>query len=362
MDKDLKLIKENFGEDFALFCSKNFEDLLKYEGLLSSTLLNLFYPNQELYKDLLKNGLINKFKKYVYSMTKIDVISKNGKTPEELFNEKGYEIRKITNASELFKYRKLYTVSELPNIFNEFDSYDMKYEIFIVIKNNVEELNRSNYFKPSKHDKYATSLMILLFKKDAYHELKIINRYNKNVDNYDTTYNNNLDNIVEGLNESFEHYYGVKQVKFLRNDFKIPGYIFAQDGKIYKCNYKINGVCYCRDNIIIDTFGMKKLSDDYVLMDYFIVDLKNNKIYLYDTSIDDGFSNYALGIEKIDYNRDFNVLNIIYTNGCYARVVLDRNNRIISLNSNKDEYFSDNFLRYNNLLRSVLLNNTQKKL
>ena len=49
MDKDLKLIKENFGEDFALFCSKNFEDLLKYEGLLSSTLLNLFYPNQELY-------------------------------------------------------------------------------------------------------------------------------------------------------------------------------------------------------------------------------------------------------------------------------------------------------------------------
>ena len=35
-----------------MFCSKKFEDILKYEGLLSSTLLNLFYPNQELYKDL----------------------------------------------------------------------------------------------------------------------------------------------------------------------------------------------------------------------------------------------------------------------------------------------------------------------
>ena len=62
MENDLKVIKENFGEDFALFCSKNFENILKYNGLLSSVLLNLFYPNKELYNDLIKNELVAKFK------------------------------------------------------------------------------------------------------------------------------------------------------------------------------------------------------------------------------------------------------------------------------------------------------------
>ena len=360
MNKDLILIKENYGEDFALFCSKNFEDILKYEGLLSSTLLNLFYPNQEIYGDLLKNNLIAKFKKYVYSILKIDVSKRTQKTPDELFNEKGYELRKITNISELYEYRKFYNDSELPNIFNEFDSYNNQYDIFIAIKNNVEELNRGNYFKPSKHDKYATSLMILLFKKDAYHDLKIINRYNKNVDNYDTTFNNNLDNIVEGLNNSYDHYYGIRQIKFLGSKFEIPGYTFAQDGKMYKYNYKINGVSYCRDNIIIDTFGMKKLNSSYLLMDYFIVDLNSNKIYLYDSSIEDGFTDFAFDIERIDYNRDFNILSIRFTNGEYARIVLDKDNRIICINSNTEKDINDNYLRYNNSLRSVSLNSVKK--
>lgn len=360
MDKDLKLIKENFGEDFALFCSKKFEDILKYEGLLSSTLLNLFYPNQELYKDLLKNNLILQFKKYIYSILKINVSNRAQKTPDELFNGKGYELRKIINISELSEYRKFYTDSELPEIFNEFDNYNKEYDIFIAIKNNAEKLNRSNYFNPSKHDKYATSLMILLFKKDAYHDLKIINRYNKNIDNYDTTYNNNLDNIVKGLNASFDYYYGIRQVKFLGNKFEIPGYIFAQDGKMYKYNYKINGVSYCKDNIIIDTFGMKKLNNDYILMDYFVVDLNSNKIYLYDSFIEDGFSDFVLNIESIDYNGDFNLLNIRFTGGEYARIVLDKDNKIVSINSNISKDISDYFLRYNNTLRSLSLNNVQK--
>lgn len=360
MNKDLELIRENFGEDFALFCSKKFEDILKYEGLLSSTLLNLFYPNQELYKDLLKNNLILQFKKYIYSILKIDVSKRTQKTPDELFNGKGYELRKIINISELSEYSKFYKDSELPNIFNEFDSYNTNCDIFIAIKHNAKELNRSNYFKPSKHDKYATSVMILLFKKDAYHDLKIINRYNKNVDNYDTTYNNNLDNIVEGLNNSFEHYYGIRQINFLGNKFEIPGYTFAQDGKMYKYNYKINGVSYCKDNIIIDTFGMKKLNNDYILMDYFIVDLNSNKIYLYDSFIQDGFTDLFIDIESIDYNRDFNLLNIRFTSGEYARIILDKDNRIVSINSNISKDIGDNFLRYNNTLRSLSFNNTQK--
>lgn len=360
MFNDLKIIKENFGEDFALFCLKNFGDILMYEGLLSSTLLNLFYPNQELYIDLLINRLVNKFKKYIYNVIKIDVISKKGKTPEELFNEKGYELKKITSVSELSKYRMLYTDSELPEIFNEFDSYSSDYDIFVAIRNNSEELKRNNYFKPNKHDKYATSLMILLFKKDAYHDLRIINRYNKNVDNYDTTYNNNIDNIVEGLNDSFDHYYGIRQVKFLGNKFEIPGYTFAQDGKMYKYNYKINGVSYCKDNIIIDTFGMKELNSNYILMDYFIVDLVYNKIYLYDMSIEDSFVDFVSDIEKVDYNKDFNVLNIFFTNGDYARIVLDKNNRIISINSNTSKDIADNFIRYNNSVKSLSLNCVQK--
>ena len=360
MDKDFQIIKDNFGEEFALFCLKNFKELLKYDGLLSSVLLNSFYPNLELYSDIVKNDLIVKFKRYVYSLVKVDVSSKIEKTPEELFSKKDYELRRIDNISDLFKYRQFYNDLEVPDIFNDFDSYNMKYDIFMVIKDNANSLNRSNYFKPNKHDRYSTSLMILLFKKDAYHDLKIINRYNKNVDNYDTTFNNNLDNIVVGLNNSFDHYYGIRQIRFLRSKFEIPGYTFAQDGKMYKYNYKINGVSYCRNNIIIDTFGMKKLNSDYILMDYFIVDLVCNKIYLYDSSIEDGFSDFVLDIESIDYNSDFNLLNIRFTSGDYARIVLDNDNKIGSINSNISKDIRDNFLRYNNTVKSVSLNNVQK--
>ena len=45
----------------------------------------------------------------------------------------------------------------------------------------------------------------------------------------------------------------------------------------------------------------------------FVVDLNSNKIYLYDTSIEDGFSDFVLNIESIDYNSDFNLLNIRLT-------------------------------------------------
>ena len=95
-------------------------------------------------------------------------------------------------------------------------------------------------------------------------------------------------------------------------------------------------------------------------MDYFIVDLNSNKIYLYDTTIEDGFSDFVLDIDSIDYNRDFNFLNIRFTNGEHARIVLDNDNKIVSINSNISKDISDYFLRYNNTLRSLSLNNARK--
>ena len=71
--------------------------------------------------------------------------------------------------------------------------------------------------------------------------------------------------------------------RFFNKKLDIPGYVKASDGKYYKYNFEFNNIYYCPDNIIVDNFEVKEYAHEkYVIMDYFVLDLVNKKISVYD--------------------------------------------------------------------------------
>lgn len=194
--------------------------------------------------------------------------------------------------------------------------------------------------------------------------MSIKNRYNHTVINPDATFANNLDNIIPGLTKSFEKYYNLKQKNF--NEFEIPNYVRANDGKYYKYNYAINNTYYCPNNIIIENFRPKRLpKEKYILMDYFILDLQDKKIYAYDYRIDDGFdasinSNLS-SIDKLVVKNIKEGKEVLISNfGKKIKIILDKDNNITGINSDDLKIINSRFLWYNNKLTTLIAPNLKK--
>lgn len=290
MNYDLKVIKKKFGENMMKLSRELFPTLLEEKGLLSGIFLDNFNPSKTLYDDIKKDHLEKEFKMFIYGfLNKDEVIENSKKTPKELFEEEGYDFYECKTEEDIQKFKKYYARGEELCTFRG-RRLDKCY-VFFVVKKNVDEIKREKFKKPIREDDYGTSVMSIQFTKDEAHTLSIKNRYNHALleGNPDATYRNNLENIAPGLTKSFENTYGLKQFNPNTN-FEIKNYVRGKDGKFYKYNYEINNIYYCADNIIIDNFEVKKLPKErYIVMDYFILDMKDKKITLYDESINDSF-------------------------------------------------------------------------
>ena len=235
--------------------------------------------------------------------------------------------------------------------------------VFFAIKENVNEIKRENFPKPERQDEYGTSVISIQFTRDNSHTLSIKNRYNHRVNNPDSTFGNNLDNIIPGLTNSFDKYYGMHQ-SHLQGGFEIPRYVKARDGKFYKYNYEINNIYYCENNVIIDNFEVKEYPhEQYIIFDYFILDLKNKLIQKYwnDMELEDSFPNTIGTIKDIKIENDKDNKNILIktddSDEVDVIITLDKQNRIITYKNNKVKNISESFLYYNNSLTSIELPN-----
>ena len=344
MNDDLKIIKKKYGENMMHLCRKLFPTLLEEEGLLSNILLSHFEPSKFLYNDITENHLITSFATYIYSfLDKEKELVRVDKSPEELLKKCGYILYECKNESDIQSFKKYYSENEELCTFIG-DRLDTNY-VFFAVKENVNEIRRKNFLYPKRQDEYGTSVISIQFTKDDNHTLSIKNRYNHSVSNPDATFSNNLDNIIEGLTKSFEEYYGMKQ-KNIHKDFEIPGYVFANDNKYYKYNYEINNIYYCPNNIIIDNFNPIKLDEKYLLIDYFIVDVKNKMVKLYDKRINDSFTNLFNDIKNIQIeNNELGKIVIINFNN-FNNVVIKTNktNNITSYYDEITKYVDNNFL------------------
>ena len=363
MNKDLKIIKKKYGEEMMHLCRELFPTLLEQEGLLPKLLLDNFKESRSLVKDIIDNNLEEEFKNYIYNQVDVEndyeeIVSKR---PEELLKEAGYILYECHSEEEIQSFKKYYAPGEALCTFRG-GRLD-KCFVFFAVKENVDEIKRENYSKPQRQDEYGTSVISIQFTRDNSHTLSIKNRYNHTVNNPDSTFGNNLDNIIPGLTASFDKYYGLHQ-SHLQNSFEIPGYVRANDGKYYKYNYEINNIYYCENNVIIDNFEVKEYPhEQYIVLDYFILDLKNKQIQTYwnDMELEDSFPKTIGTIKDIKIENDKDNKNILIKTADSDEVdviiTLDKNNRIITYKNNKVENISNSFLEHNNSLTSIKLPN-----
>ncbi len=362
MNQDLKIIKKKYGENMAHLCREFFPTLLETEGLLLQLLLDNFEPNHDLYEDIIKQKKENEFKDFIYSL--VDVEKENKikviKTPKELLEEAGYDLFECKSEEDIQSFKKYYAPGEKLCTFKG-GRLD-RCHVFFAVKKNVDEIKREDYPNPQRQDKYGTSVISIQFTRDESHTLSIKNRYNHHVNNPDSTYSNNLDNIIEGLTESFGEYYGLVQ-QHPNGKFELEGYVRASDNKYYKYNQEINNVYYCPNNIIIDNFEVKRYDKEkYVIFNYFVLDLVKKEIKNYDYYSSDLFPSTISNIEKVEIKRkdEGKEIKIILQDNSEVIIVLDKDNQMIKLDNPKIKQIGDEFLTYISSLQELNMSNLEE--
>ena len=365
INADLRIIKKKYGEEMMHLCRRLFSTLLDEPGLLPKQMLKLFEPSRFLYEDIVKNNLIDDFKDYVYSSIPPEDKEKiiTDKTPKELMNEAGYNLYECKSEFHIKTFARYYKLDEMLCTFKEQRIKD--YYVFFAVKKNVKEIKRENFISPQRQDEYGTSVISLQFTKGKTNTLSIKNRYNHKVYNPDSTFSNNLNNIIYGLKESFEKYYNFNFENYNPN-LNIPGYIKAKDGKFYKYNYTYNKKYYCPNNIIIDNGEVIKTyqeNEKYLILDYFILDLVNKQITLYDNNINDSFLDGIKDIEKITIikskENENKTIGIICKNNKII-IEVDKLNRIIGYENQNLIEIKDYFLSNNTSMQYINLPNIEK--
>ena len=330
MNSDLKILKKKYGENFSKLCRNLFPSILEEEGTLVSIITSLFKESHFLYDDLIKYNMVYSFQKLVMNEygKKTNSVIDTGKSPYELFKEQGYTLKECHTNEEILSYKKYYAKGEELCTFN--DNRLKTNRVFFAVKDNALEIKRKS--DPKREDEYGTSVLSLQFTIDTNY-LSIKNRYNHTVNNPDATYQNNLENIAEGLTYSFEKCLGIKQSN-AQGDFEIPNYVRAADGKYYRYNFECNNIYYCPDNIIIDSFNEVSFpKEKYILFDVFLLDLVDKKLEKYDKSCYDGAEKIFSNIKsiKIENNGDTKGIYIICEDDIKVYFQLNKYNQIISV-------------------------------
>ena len=359
MIDDLKVIRKKYGEKMYHFCRESFPTLLEEPGKLSKLLSDNFHESHSLFDDIVANEKESEFKNFIYSL--VDVENNNElvmiKTPEELMSSAGYVLVECYNEGDIQAFRKYYAPGEELCTFN--GGRLNRCRVFFAVKKNVSDIKREDFKNPTRQDEYGTSVISIQFTKDGTNTLSIKNRYNHTVNNPDATFSNNLDNIIPGLTESFERHKGIVQ-KHKSKSFEIEGYVRANDGKYYKYNYEINNVYYCPDNIIIDHFNVKKYDKSrYLIIDYFIIDLSNKSISLYDKKLSDSFCDVIKDINKIEIDNidSGKKITILGDNNKSLVIITNKDGKIISLKMDEIYVIGDYFLDWNKSLQELYVPN-----
>ena len=357
MQNDLKRIKDKYGEDFSHLCRELFPTILETEGLLPTLIESKFYFSKFLYTDIIVNDLVSEFQSFINSLiaTNNKKMINTNKSPYELLDEAGYILYECKTNKDIRKFKKYYKSEEKLCTFND-NRLKTNY-VFFAVKKNVSSIKRENYTNPKRQDEYGTSVISIQFTRGDCNYVSIKNRYNHTVDNPDSTFGNNLDNIIVGLTQSFEREYNLNIGNTMNGDFELPDYVLATDGKFYKYNYEINNIYYCPDNIIIKNFKPLQIKKDrYIVFDYFLLDMKEKSINLCDNNINDSFTSYNENIENVEITKLNNRKYIILKKKNHQIViVIDKANRMLSYYNDLIFNIDDNFLRNNIYLETMHL-------
>ena len=375
LSPELKKIKKIYGEEFMHLCRDSFPTILEHEGVLLDILQSTFANNsrtlgrdiKEAYLEVdFKDLILSKYNKLM-GLEKEEIISE--KTPYELLDEAGYNLYECKTEWELQKFKKYYAKDE------ELCSFKTKRTkscvCFFAIKKNANDIKRENFDNPQRQDEYGTSVIAIQFNKFGKCTVSIKNRYNHIVNNPDATFGNDLDKIVPGLADSFAKLLkerGLELKKSNIEEMNLPRYVVANDGKYYKYNMEIHWNYYCPGNIVIKNGEVSKIAslEKQILIDYFVLDLENKEIRLFNDKIEDSFIKGVNRIQKIDIVKDEEIkgertITIKRENQDTPIIIkIDKDCNIIEYKNEELEEVGDYFFMYNTSLRNLEIPNVKK--
>ena len=368
MDGDLKYLKKHYGERFAHLCRSLFPTILEQEGLLTNIISSSFAHSRLLYDDIINEDIVANFRSFVYKKafgtSGQEQIVTSDKTPEELLKEQGYILYpEIKTNEELQAFAKYYTRDEQLCSFHD----EMRLNstrVWFAVKQDVDQIKREDFLYPHRQDRYGTSVISIQFSKDDDCYLSIKNRYNHTVDNPDATFSNNLDNIVPGLTDAFSREYGLQQCNAQKNvDFNIPGYVTADDGRMYRENLELLDTSYCDNNNIIRNGQIIQYDKGmYILVENYLIDLSKRTIVNCINNAPDSFTKSIGEIKdiKVTKNSLGREITFIPKDGFDVKLVIDNHNQIVSYTNENVKVIEDDFLSSNVNMRELYLPNVKK--
>lgn len=373
-DKELKKIKKVYGERFMQMCHKKFPTILDHEEKLFEILqANISDISETLYEDIQKNALQERFVDFIFEKFNAPNEEKvvTDKTPYELLDEVGYDLVECHSEKEIQSFKKYYAKNEELCTFNGGRLEESI--VFFAVRKDVDKIKRKDkaFETPNREDAYGTSVMSIQFNREGTTRASIISRYNHSVDNPNATFTNDLEKIAPGLTYSFEKLLKERGLKLesSKKEFGIPGYIKANDGKIYKYNSKVGRTFYCPNNIVIANGEVQKIEDPEknFLIDYFLIDMEKKTINVCDPNCNDSFAESLKDIQKINVVKDkvggevIKYINIQQEGQEEPIIItLDRDNKIIGYKNDKIKEFKDGFLKYCTGIKELNTPNVEK--
>ena len=353
---ELKKIKRIYGERFMHLCRDLFPTLLETEGKLLEILDATFGSNcSDLYEVITENFLEDEFKNFIYE--KVDMESPDKtlvveKTPYELLEEAGYDLFECTSEAEIQQYKRYYASGEELCTFN--GGRLNRCIVFFAVRKDVDKIKRKDYTNPKREDRYGTSVMGIQFNKTGTCTVSIKNRYNHRVNNPDATYGNDLDRIIPGLTQSFKNLLQGRGLTFddgNKEEFEIPGYVVAEDGKYYKYNMEYEGVYYCPQNMLIAGNEVYRLPNHQMLIDYFVVDFKEKTIDVFDKgTVRDCFPDEFTSCERMEIVKEPGARKlVVHKKESHSPIVIEINedNEIVGYENYELENVGNRFLSKN---------------
>ncbi len=366
LNKDLKYIKKKYGEKMMHYCRECFPTILNVPGKLVEILNTHFYcVKDSLYNDIKENHKESEFNDFVYSNAGLKNeydIRDVSKTPKELLDDAGYDLFECKTVEEVNSFKKYFILGEqLCTFLDPASRLENKY-VFFAVKKNILDIKREDFLIPDRQDEYGTSVISIQFTRDKNNHLSIKNRYNEVVNNPDSTFDNNLDNIIPGLTMSFYKAYGIREIYDENSEFQMEHYI-SIDGEYYKYNYKLNDIYYCTNNIIaLNGKVIKYDPEKYIIMDYFIIDLVNKKVDVFDNKLRDSFSEVIGKIKNIEIVRGEKDKKVYITNeeDNIFELTLSFDNKLIGIKNNMIDKLPNRFLISGQYLKNMEFSNVRE--
>lgn len=366
LNKDLKYIKKKYGEKMMHYCRECFPTILNVPGKLVEILNTHFYcVKDSLYNDIKENHKESEFNDFVYSNAGLKNeydIRDVSKTPKELLDDAGYDLFECKTVEEVNLFKKYFILGEqLCTFLDPASRLENKY-VFFAVKKNILDIKREDFLIPDRQDEYGTSVISIQFTRDKNNHLSIKNRYNEVVNNPDSTFDNNLDNIIPGLTMSFYKAYGIREIYDENSEFQMEHYI-SIGGEYYKYNYKLNDIYYCTNNIIVYNGKVIKYDPEkYIIMDYFIIDLVNKKVDVFDNKLRDSFSEVIGKIKNIEIVRGEKDKKVYITNeeDNIFELTLSFDNKLIGIKNNLIDKLPNRFLISGQYLKNMEFSNVRE--